>query len=76
MTDAPWVPKRKLKNINESKPGQWWHTPLIPALRQFKAILRYRISSRTTSERYIQRNPDSYQAAHVKQWARALGAEH
>ena len=45
--------------------GQWWHTPLIPALgrqRQaistFKASLVYKVSSRTAS-RAIQRNPVS-----------------
>jgi hypothetical protein len=44
--------------------GQWWRTPLIPALggrgrliSEFKASLVYRVSSRTS--RAIQRNPVS-----------------
>jgi hypothetical protein len=42
--------------------GQWWHTPLIPALgrqavSEFEASLVYRMSSRTA--RATQRNPVS-----------------
>jgi hypothetical protein len=46
--------------------GQWWHTPLIPALgrrgrgrriSEFKASLVYKVSFRTA--RAIQRNPVS-----------------
>jgi hypothetical protein len=44
--------------------GQWWHTPLIPALgrqrqaiSEFEASLVYRVSSRTA--RATQRNPVS-----------------
>jgi hypothetical protein len=41
--------------------GQWWRTPLIPALgrqiSEFQASLVYRVSSRTA--RAIQRNPVS-----------------
>ena len=42
----------------------WWHTPLIPALRrqrisEFKARLVYKVSSRTA--RATQRNPASKQ---------------
>jgi hypothetical protein len=41
--------------------GQWWCTPLIPALRrqtsEFEASLVYRVSSRTA--RTMERNPVS-----------------
>jgi len=52
-----------LQHIKKSElTGQWWHTPLIPALRrlrekhpcEFKASLVYRVSSRTA--RAMQRN--------------------
>jgi len=52
-------------HFKNSKPGQWWCTPLIPAFRrqwqvdlcEFKASLNYRASSRTAE--VTQRNPDS-----------------
>jgi hypothetical protein len=52
-------------NVTQSVARQWWHTPLIPALRrqrpwelsEFKASLVYRVSSRTA--RVTQRNPVS-----------------
>jgi hypothetical protein len=54
--------RKEKKKKKKNQAGQWWCTPLIPALRsqsqqisEFKASLIYRLSSRTA--RATQRRP-------------------